>query len=242
MLSFFGSKQDKMCDGISRRGFLKVGTLGIGGLTLADLFRQQARGGQNMPARTKSVIMIYLYGGPSHLDMYDLKPDAPAEYRGEFKPIRTKVPGMDICELMPLQAKIADQMTIIRNMHFEDDSHSPPELFTGFPVKFTGGSFSAVKHPAMGSVISRMRSDAGIRSDLPDFVVLHHHSDIPYRPDAFPAFLGPAHRPFVADPARLETLRLAKGMNLDDLQDRERLLRSFVGHAMRSIWIRNRTR
>ena len=76
--------------------------------------------------------MIWLNGGPSHIDMYDLKPDAPVEYRGEFKPIQTNVPGFDICELMPLQAKIADKLALVRTIQFSEATHLPDEVFTGF--------------------------------------------------------------------------------------------------------------
>src|SRR2546423_1820211 len=99
--------------GYSRRSFLQVGTLALGGLGLADILRQPAIAGEKA-SRPKSAILIHLSGGPSHLDMYDMKPQAPAEYRGEFSPINTNVPGMEICELMPLQAKIADKFAILR--------------------------------------------------------------------------------------------------------------------------------
>src|SRR5687767_3309243 len=99
-----------------RREFLKLGALAVGGLTLADLLRLRANASATTPR--KSIIMIYLNGGPSHMDMYDMKPNAPVEYRGEFAPIRTNVPGIDICEHMPMQAQIADKFAIIRNMRF----------------------------------------------------------------------------------------------------------------------------
>src|SRR5262249_6522345 len=105
MLTFLGNPQ-RHCDGLSRRDFLKVGALGVGGLTLADFLRLKARGSMPSGSSHKAIIMVFLGGGPSHMDMYDLKPEAPVEYRGELKPIRTNVPGMDICELMPLQAKM----------------------------------------------------------------------------------------------------------------------------------------
>src|SRR5437763_299037 len=104
MLTFRGATHHRFCDGISRRDFFMAGALGIGGLTLADVLRARAAGPEKYSA--KSVIMVYLPGGPSHLDMYDLKPNAPVEIRGEFKPIATNVPGMNICELLPLQARI----------------------------------------------------------------------------------------------------------------------------------------
>src|SRR5476651_1993134 len=116
MLTFMGAKQ-RLCDGLARRDFLRVGALSAGGLCLGDLLRLRAAG--KAATGAKAIIMVYLNGGPSHMDMYDLKPDAPVEYRGEFKPIKTNVPGMEICELMPLQAKIADKFAIIRNMKFQ---------------------------------------------------------------------------------------------------------------------------
>src|SRR5688500_5402949 len=102
MLTFLGQKQ-KFCDGVSRREFLRVGGLTVGGLTLADVLRlrAQAAGDTQTARRHKSVIMIYLPGGPSHMDMYDLKPQAAREFRGEFNPIPTNVPGIEICELFP---------------------------------------------------------------------------------------------------------------------------------------------
>src|SRR4029077_20895897 len=128
-----------LSDGVSRRDFLQVGALGIGGLTLADLLRLRAQGSQPAPSSHKSVIMIYLCGAPPHQDMYDLKPDAPAEYRGEFRPIQTNVPGMDLCELMPLQAKIADRLAILRNLRaLATDTHMPEELLSGFPYGPSG--------------------------------------------------------------------------------------------------------
>jgi hypothetical protein len=80
---------------------------------------------------SKAIIFVYLFGGPSHVDSYDMKPDAPAEYRGEFRPIRTNVPGFDICELMPLQATIADKLALVRNLAFNPSFHDPVELFCG---------------------------------------------------------------------------------------------------------------
>jgi len=116
--------------GVSRRSILTAGALSVGGLTLPGLLRARAATGQ--ASRTKSVIMVYLNGGPSHLDMYDLKPNAPVEYRGEFKPIKTNVPGLDVSEHLPLHAKIADKFAIIRNMKFQQEGHTAPKLYTGF--------------------------------------------------------------------------------------------------------------
>ena len=95
---------------LTRRDFLQLGSLGLGGLTLADVLRLKAHGGEGAAAPAKSVIMVCLPGGPSHIDMYDPKPDAPVEFRGEFATIGTRVPGLDFCEHMPLQAQIADKL------------------------------------------------------------------------------------------------------------------------------------
>src|SRR5262245_15492950 len=143
--------------GISRRDFLKVGALGLGGLTLADVMRLR---GNAASGGSKAVIMIYLYGGPSHIDRYDMKPDAPAEIRGEVKPFRTNVPGFDVCEHMPMQARIADRLALVRGVEFDSDAHTAEWIFRG--------TFPDVKRPVFGSVVSRLRGGG----DLPPYVAL----------------------------------------------------------------------
>src|SRR5262245_37228660 len=106
----------------TRRDFLRAGSLALGGLTLADVFAGRAAGGT--ATRDTSVILIYLSGGPSHLETYDLKPDAPTTHRSVFAPIKTNVPGIDICELFPRQAKLADKFTLVRSLHHNIDIHS----------------------------------------------------------------------------------------------------------------------
>jgi hypothetical protein len=149
MLTVWGEERGRFCDGLSRRSFLKVGALTVGGLTLADVLRLKAQGAVDAGASGKAIIMVYLNGGPSHIDLYDMKPEAPVEYRGEFKPIKTNVSGMHLCELLPLQAKIADKLAIIRNMKFLQQGHTPPELYSGF---LDG------KRPSIGSVVSKLRT------------------------------------------------------------------------------------
>src|SRR5262245_34733293 len=106
MLTIWGPPSGRLCDSITRRNFLTAGTLGVAGLTLADVYRLRAQAGS--PVRsTKSVIMVAMGGGPPHIDMYDMKPEAPEEFRGEYKPVATNVAGFDICEMLPLQTKIA---------------------------------------------------------------------------------------------------------------------------------------
>ncbi len=124
MLTFWGERQ-RYCDNISRRNFLQFGAFGAG-LTLADVLRlKAAQDPASAPAKTanKAAIMIYLPGGPSHMDMYDLKPEAPMEFRGEFKPIQTNVPGVQISEHMPLQARMWDKLAVVRSL-ISVDEHS----------------------------------------------------------------------------------------------------------------------
>lgn len=196
---------------LSRRALLQVGALGLG-LSLTELLRHQAWGAAGARPRQKSVIMVYLNGGPSHIDMYDLKPAAPIEYRGEFAPIKTNVAGIDICEHLPLQAKIADKFTIIRNLQFQQQGHTAPELYTGF---LRGD------RPAIGSVVSKLRSTAGVRSTLPPNIYIGDENHV-----GRPGFLGKVHEAFIPD-ARTANLRLAAGLSSERLSERRQLLRSF---------------
>ena len=144
-------------DGVSRRRFLGVGSLAFGALTLGDVLRLRADS-STAAARPKSVIMIFLSGGPSHLDMYDMKPEAPSEYRGEFSPIATNVPGIEICELMPMQAKIADKFAILRGVQLGEPAHRQRVLqrlsLAGVAARLGP---RRGQRPALGSVVSRLR-------------------------------------------------------------------------------------
>jgi hypothetical protein len=145
MLTLLGRNQ-KSRGSVSRRDVLKVGTLALGGLCLSDLLRLRAQGAQPAQAH-KSAIMIWLRGGPSHIDSYDMKPLAPAEIRGEFRPISTNVSGIEVCELLPLHAKIMDKLAIVRGIKSNDlGDHTPHYISTGFPDRG--------KRPALGSVVS----------------------------------------------------------------------------------------
>src|SRR5262245_32422904 len=154
MLSFLGGSR-QYCDGLSRRNFLRIGALGIGGLTLADLLRAEAKAGTH--ATGKSIINIYLGGGPTHMDTFDLKPDVPKEYRGEFKPIATNRAGVEICELMPELADVADKYTIVRSITDLSNEHSPRQSDSGWSersAKSLGG------RPSIGSVMSKVMGPA----------------------------------------------------------------------------------
>jgi len=208
MLTIFG-KPYRNCDGVSRRDFLRVGTLGLGGLTLADLLRLRASG--KAAGTHKAVIMVWLSGGQSHHDTYDLKPEAPVEIRGEFKPIRTKVPGMDICEHMPLQAKIADKLAIVRGLDCNGAGHSGTAMMTGYS--------GSAKRPAFGSVVSRLRPGIG----LPAYVSLCGDP----RSGEEPSYVGQAHRPFVPTKGPgLQNLGLDRALSAERLADRKEMLRA----------------
>jgi hypothetical protein len=212
MFTLFGARQ-RFCDGISRRNFLKIGALGAG-LTLADMLRLRAVAGTSTTSR-KSAIMINLPGGPSHMDMYDLKPDAPMEFRGEFKPIKTNVPGVDICEHFPLQAQMWDKFACIRSV-IGGQEHSDAQTNTGYHESEN----RTAHHPSLGAVVSKLRGTGD--SDIPPFVSLRGMSQ-----GTEPGFLGVAHRPFTPDGPGLQNLHLAGGVDSGREKDRKALLTSF---------------
>jgi hypothetical protein len=210
MLTIWGEKQ-RFCDGVTRRGFIKIGAFGAG-LTLAEMLRLRASAGT--PSSTKSAIMIYLPGGPSHMDMYDLKPDAPKEFRGEFKPIPTNVPGVQICELFPLQARMWDKFAVLRSI-VSVDEHSDSLVMTGY----SENTNRVAHHPSFGAVVSKLRGSAG---DIPPFVSLRGSTI-----GTEPGYLGVGHRPFTPDGPGVNNLRLANGVNAPRVADRKSLLQSF---------------
>src|SRR5436190_21134413 len=130
MLTITGDRF-QACDGIARRNFLKIGAMGLGGLALPDLMRLEAKDGKK--SSNKAIINVHLSGGPSHQDMWDLKPEAPSEIRGEFRPIPTNVDGMQLCELFPRRATMADKLATIRGMLASGDEHSYSTSLTGHP-------------------------------------------------------------------------------------------------------------
>ena len=208
---------------VTRRDCLRLGGLAVGGLTLSNLFRASACAATPSVAPPNAVIMVYLPGGPSHIDMYDLKPDAPSEYRGEFKPIRTNVPGMDICELMPRQAKLAHLFSIVRGLQTHGN-HDPTELLTGIPAE-ASGKIGSVRRPAFGSVVSKLRNEVG---PIPPYISTSNHKLLTsYDDPEEPAYLGPAHRPFSAIGEVVKDAALLPGIPVQRFDDRRKLLTSF---------------
>ncbi len=214
MLNFSNSGQ-RFCDGLNRRNFLQIGAFGSG-LALSDMLRgkAQASADTGRPTSSKAAIMIYLPGGPSHMDMYDLKPAAPVEYRGEFNPIATNVPGIQICEHMPRQARMMDKLAVIRSL-VSVGEHSDSECMTGYSENIN----RVVHHPSFGSVVSRMKGDA--QSDIPAFVSLRGQTI-----GCEPGYLGVSHRSFTPDGPGLSNLAL-NGVTNDRSTERRDLLQRF---------------
>jgi hypothetical protein len=210
MLTFFGSKQ-RYCDRISRRNFLRIGGLAVGGLTLADLLRLEAHAASSHSP--KSIINIYLAGGPPHLDTFDLKPNAPAEFRGEFRPIGTNVPGMEICELLPKLARLADKYALIRSVTGLRDEHSPRQSDSGWSendLRSIGG------HPGIGPVMSRVYGS--VHGTSPMSVALSGFTNH--------GFLPQVYRDFRPDGEGRNNLRLNNSISAGRLSDRKSLLDS----------------
>lgn len=169
----FGS-DSRFCDGISRRRMLRIGGTGLlGGLGLPALLQLQAEAASASPARAKACIFFQLEGGPSHIDMWDLKPDAPSEIRGPFSPISTNVPGTQISQLMPLCSQVADKYTILRSHSHNDNAHQTGRhwITTGYPPNFADGQARGVPfnelYPSMGSIVSR---ELGKGGDVPPYI------------------------------------------------------------------------
>jgi len=183
-----------------------------------------AAGARGHGSPHKAVIMIFLSGGPSHQDMVDLKPDAPLEIRGSFRPIRTSVPGIEICEHLPRMARMMEKFAIIRSLWGCPDQHASDLCLSGFPIG-PGGNQSG--RPALGSVLSRLRGP--VDPSVPPFVGLTIKTGHqPYSNPGLPGFLGAAHAPFQPRGEGMDDMRL-EGVTLDRLRDRKRLLASFDG-------------
>jgi hypothetical protein len=218
MLSIFGQNQGRLCNGMSRRDVLKIGSLGMG-LTLADLLGAEAATGTSSK---KSVIMIYMAGAPPHQDMYDLKMTAPSEVRGEFQPIQSNVPGIDICEHLPRLASIMDKLVPLRSVY-----GSPSGAHDSY-ICYTGRSTAAAplnQWPSVGSVMSKL---AGTQtSSVPPFIGLAPDAGHPpYGSPGHPGFLGTQHSAFrVSGPVKKD-MQLS-GISIDRLADRKQLLNSF---------------
>src|SRR5437667_4285268 len=152
----FGSTA-RYCDGMSRRSFLQLGVAGMASIGLPRLLQARAESArQSGTSKDTSVILVWLDGGPSHMDLYDLKPEAPAEYRGIWKPIHTKVPGLDISELFPRQAKVTDKFSVIRSLHHDTGDHyaGGHRMLTAKDMGVSGANTDG-KFPSLGAIVAR---------------------------------------------------------------------------------------
>jgi Uncharacterized protein conserved in bacteria len=218
MLTILGHKY-RLCDGLSRRDFLGIGGLGVGALALPDILRAEDQVGKGRSH--KSVIMVFLPGGPSHLDLFDLKPDAPVEIRGEFKPAATNVSGISICEHLPQLARMMDKLAIVRSIVGGPDDHASHMCFTGYSRL---GSQPLGNWPNFGAVASKMLGP--VDSAIPPFVGLA--SQMIHQPynDPGPGFLGAAHAAFTPREQGLSDLTIDAGRR-HRLQARADLLSQF---------------
>lgn len=218
MLTIYGN-QSRFCDGVSRRNFLKIGALGLGGLTLPQLLNAESQSGIRLSH--KAVIMIFLPGGPSHQDMFDLKVNAPSEIRGEFKPIHTKVPGIQICEHLPQLARIMDKLVVIRSIVGADGDHDAFQCLTGRSLRNQppGG------WPSLGATVSKVQGP--VSKAIPPFIGLSPKmGEMRWADSGKPGYCGVAHAPFKPQGAGKSDMTL-NGVTLDRLSDRKALLAGF---------------
>ncbi|GIW97808.1 MAG: hypothetical protein KatS3mg111_1141 [Pirellulaceae bacterium] len=227
MLTFFG-RPARYCDGLSRRGFLTIGGLsfGLGGLSLADILRAEASGKTSGRQSTtglghKAVINVFLAGGPPHQDMWEIKTEAPSEIRGEFRPISTNVPGIQICEVFPRLAQLMDRCAIIRSVVGCKDRHESSQCFSGWDatvMRALGG------RPSIGAAVSKLYGP--VDPAVPPFIGLAEKTQhVPWSDPGGPGFLGPAYAAFKPDGPGLANMKLTD-ISLERLQDRRRLLAS----------------
>lgn len=226
MLTIFGPKS-RLCDGISRRSFLKVGafTFGATSFTLADMFRAEARAGASSSSGShKALINIFLGGGPPHQDLFDLKMDAPPEIRGEFRPIATRVPGIQICEVLPRLARLTDKAAIIRSVVGATGGHDAFQCTTGWQQSAMANMGG---RPSIGSVVAKVQGT--VDPSVPPYVGLAARTQHqPWSDPGRAGFLGASYAAFKPDGQGMANMRL-NGVSTDRLANRRQLLSSFDG-------------
>ena len=225
MFSIFGRSRgnsNDFCDGFSRRDFLTVGGMACGGLSLAQMLEAdvQNRNGSNH----RAIINVYMPGGPSHLDLWDLKPNAPKEIRGEFRPIATNVPGIEICELFPRMARMMDKFVPVRSISDADGRHDAFQCMTGWKKS---DQMPREGRPNFGAWVAHEQGRVN-NSVPPNVSLCYPTGHRPWGETQFGGFLGAANAPFglvEKDPNAKSSNMVLKGITLDRLNNRE-LLRS----------------
>lgn len=220
------------CEGFHRRNFLQIGAAGALGLTLPGILASEAKAakdsGTNSKAKAKSVILVWLAGGPATIDMWDNKPDAPEGIRGEFKNIKTKADGIEFAETLPKMAEVADKVTVVRSLYHTIPSHGPATVFMTTGNKPT----AALQYPTLGSVAAKMLS---VEKGIPPFVTF---MDLRGGQAGNSGFLGAGYNPFLVEGAgggrngqpanfRLRGISLPNNVSLDDLDKKDKLLKTF---------------
>ncbi|HIA64122.1 MAG TPA: DUF1501 domain-containing protein [Planctomycetaceae bacterium] len=226
MLTIYGRKprSNRFCDGHSRRDFLKIGGMAMGGLSLPQMF--QADSNAATGSNHRAIINIYMPGGPSHIDLWDLKPDAPAEIRGDFRPIKTNVPGIEICEMFPRIAKMMDKFIPIRSICDADGRHDAYQCMTGW--KF-GDRTPRQGRPNFGAWSSHYQGKIN-NSVPPNVALMYPTGNGTWGQTQDGGFLGVQHAPFglvEKDPLASSSNMTLKGITLDRLADRDNLLNAF---------------
>ena len=218
MLTIQGRRQT-LCDGVSRRSFLKIGGFAFGSqvLSLPQILRAQGASGSS--SRHKAIINVFLGGGPPHQDMWDIKTDAPAEIRGEFSPIKTNVPGIEICEVFPQLAQMMDKCVVIRSVTGCDGAHDAFQCQTGWNRR---DNSSVGGRPSIGSVLSKLQGPVE-RSVPPAVALAERTQHVPWSEPGSSGFLGAAYQAFKPQGQGMDDLRL-NGVSLERLQDRRALL------------------
>lgn len=228
----FQPEDGRCCQGVSRRAVLRAGALGLGGLTLADLMRARGMGAPVGARDDLSVILVWLDGGPPQHETYDPKPEAAAEIRGPLKAIETKVPGIQVSELLPEHARMMDRMAVLRSVHHGNDDHFAAAhwMLTGYLG--SNAVNMAPQNPSMGSVIAKLRGSRA--AGIPPYVGLPNTHSVGLAPGYHgAAYLGRAYNPFSADgdpnrPGYAATdLNLPGDLTSRRLEDRQALLSAF---------------
>lgn len=221
------------CEGVHRRDFLKIGAAGVFGLTLPQILQLEAQSHANEPTvrnrRATSVIMVWLAGGPATIDMWDLRPDAPENVRGEFRGIDTRIPGYQLCEHLPRMAEASNKCTFVRSLAHTIPSHFPATLFMTTGNKPT----PAIQYPSLGSLATRLIPTA---QGVPPYVTF---SELRNGAAGNAGYLGTGYNPFIVEGAgnangrgaaanlRVRGITLPTGFTLEQLENRDRLLQNF---------------
>lgn len=247
MISIQCGGKTRLCDGSTRRELLRVGALGALGLSLADGYRAEAAGKTASAGRAKSVILIFNCGGPSHTDLWDMKPDANEEFRGTFKPIPTNVAGIRISELMPELAKRADRYSIVRSVHHTQSQHNPGMYYAivgrPYPVDSTLINPSRNDYPSFGTLAGWLAQRQGYNQPLPPYVITpepHCDSTVYITPGQYGGMLGSRFDPFVlnSDPNaatfKLPSIDPVPGVSVERMRKRRTLLEA-LDDGLRSV-------